>query len=94
MVEGLFVPEKHRFVAGLDLVPVGDQRDQADGRRRSGRKLGLGLFADIGTGRQLGLLGRQFHRESQASGKTTFLAVGFGKQFIDIETGNSHGILL
>jgi hypothetical protein len=77
-VKGFLVPEEHHFAAGLDLMPVGFERNRSHRRRRGFGELFLGCLADVWAGRKLHLLGSQLHGKGQAGRKTAVLAVGLG----------------
>ncbi len=82
--EGLVVPEHDRLVADQHFVFRRPDLDQPDGRL-AGRPDGFdGLFRSVRTGRQVGVLGGQLHRESHAGRHTTFAAIGLGQQLEDL----------
>ena len=91
MHERLLVAVEHGLGAELERLG-GPERDFLH-RWLAGRaKHLLGLGGGVRALRELGLFRRKFHREREAGVRAAFLAVGFRQKFLDLETGQRHGM--
>jgi hypothetical protein len=84
MKEGLLMPVKDCFVTNFNRALLTMQFNEPDRWCRSGFEFLGSLVANVRAVLEFHLFGGQLHRERQAGGEITVLAVGLWKEFVDL----------